>query len=196
MTTLKGSDAVRIRAVSTVILVSAALGACAVAPPRPRPFPRAVEVPVEAVPELAVYPGQGQSPAQLDRDRFECHDWAVKQTRFDPSAPRARSAMPPVRVAEPQPTGAGAVVGAITGAVLGSIVARPGSEGAGAAIGAVAGGLFGAAAEDSAQQDARASAQQQIDARAAARRATDNQGAGAYRRALSACLEGRGYTVR
>lgn len=35
--------------------------------------------------ELYVYPARGQSDADTRRDRYECHLWAVEQTRFDPS---------------------------------------------------------------------------------------------------------------
>jgi hypothetical protein len=40
-----------------------------------------------------IYPAKGQSQAQQDRDRYECHSWAVKQTGFDPSRP-PQTAMP------------------------------------------------------------------------------------------------------
>jgi hypothetical protein len=48
--------------------------------------------------QIFAYPGQGQSEEQQSRDRFECHQWSVSQTGFDPStAPplAARSAPPP-----------------------------------------------------------------------------------------------------
>jgi len=35
--------------------------------------------------DLFVYPKNGQGDEQTSRDRFECHQWAVKQTRFDPT---------------------------------------------------------------------------------------------------------------
>jgi hypothetical protein len=35
--------------------------------------------------ELYVYPARGQTDDQAQRDRYECHLWAVDQTRFDPS---------------------------------------------------------------------------------------------------------------
>jgi Family of unknown function (DUF6515) len=35
--------------------------------------------------EIFVYPAQGQSAEQTDRDRYECHMWAVSQTGVDPS---------------------------------------------------------------------------------------------------------------
>jgi hypothetical protein len=38
--------------------------------------------------ELLIYPAAGQSPQQLDRDRYECHRWAVQQTGFDPASAR------------------------------------------------------------------------------------------------------------
>ncbi len=51
--------------------------------------------------QLFVYPTKGQSPERQNRDRYECHAWAVQQTGFDPSnlqlaqAP-ATAAPPPV----------------------------------------------------------------------------------------------------
>jgi hypothetical protein len=45
--------------------------------------------------ELMVYPKNGQSADQQGRDKFECHQWAVSQTGYDPTtgsaAPAARS---------------------------------------------------------------------------------------------------------
>lgn len=34
---------------------------------------------------LFVYPAEGQSEEQLRQDRYECHEWAVRQTGFDPT---------------------------------------------------------------------------------------------------------------
>ncbi|HVY63817.1 MAG TPA: DUF6515 family protein [Gammaproteobacteria bacterium] len=36
--------------------------------------------------EIFVYPKEGQTDEQRDRDRYDCHLWAVNQTGFDPSA--------------------------------------------------------------------------------------------------------------
>jgi len=36
--------------------------------------------------ELFVYPSEGQSDEQRDRDRYECYVWAAGQTGFDPAA--------------------------------------------------------------------------------------------------------------
>ena len=37
--------------------------------------------------DLIVYPKNGQTPQQLGKDKFECHNWAVGQTGFDPTKP-------------------------------------------------------------------------------------------------------------
>jgi len=36
--------------------------------------------------KLFVYPRKGQSQAQQDNDRYECHKWATDQTNYDPTA--------------------------------------------------------------------------------------------------------------
>ena len=35
--------------------------------------------------QMFIYPKNGQSQHQEDKDRFECHSWAIQQTGFDPS---------------------------------------------------------------------------------------------------------------
>lgn len=164
-----------------LILATAVLAGCATPPPR-----RSVEV--REPPRVYVYPRQGQSPAQMDRDRYECHVWAAKESGFDPS----RHAAPPysrVRV-EPAPSSNQAVAaGAVTGAVVGAAVAGHGDAGKGAVIGAVAGGMLGAAVASG--QDAEAARIEQANR---GPRREGREGAG-YRRALTACLDGRGYSV-
>jgi hypothetical protein len=50
----------------------------------------------EVLPQQAfVYPSRGQSPQQQQKDEFDCHQWAIQQTGFDPSNPRQASAPPP-----------------------------------------------------------------------------------------------------
>lgn len=46
--------------------------------------------------DVIAYPAAGQRPEQLDRDRYECHRWAVQQTGFDPAT---ASYAPPAQVA-------------------------------------------------------------------------------------------------
>jgi hypothetical protein len=36
--------------------------------------------------DVFVYPKEGQTDDQRDRDRYECYTWAVDQTHFDPSS--------------------------------------------------------------------------------------------------------------
>jgi hypothetical protein len=38
-----------------------------------------------------VYPRNGQSEEQTAQDRYECHQWAVEQTGFDPTQGEAQS---------------------------------------------------------------------------------------------------------
>jgi hypothetical protein len=153
-----------------------------VAPPPPPPAP------------VYVYPAQGQSPEQTDRDKYECHMWAVQQTGEDPSRPGASTYERVVVQSAPVP-GSGAIAGAIGGAILGSIIAGPRAAGAGLLLGGATGAVVGSAAEASANANANAQAQQaqaQVNAEAAAQA---RQRADAYRRAVSTCLQGRGYTV-
>lgn len=134
--------------------------------------------------QLFIYPQKGQSPEQQQQDRFECHQWAVQQTGFDPVT--AAGAAPPPPPAAPT---TGAVRGAARGAALGAVGgAIAGSPGRGAAIGAGTGALFGTMRRN--DQIRQSQAQQAASAQQA------NQQVAAYNRALAACLTGRGYTVQ
>jgi hypothetical protein len=141
-------------------------------------------LPAESSPTLAsdvyFYPQRGQSPAQQDRDRFDCYAWASHESGFDPSAagPHARNA----RVIAAPPPNADAAVGALTGGALGAALGR--SVG-GAALGAIAGGLIGASSD--------AARAETLNRLTSAEGATS--GADAYRHAMAACLAGRGYSV-
>jgi uncharacterized protein YcfJ len=150
--------------------------------------------------DMYVYPAKGQSEQQLSNDRYECHRWAVAETGFDPTD--IGEAGPPRAVRVPVPenkaagaTEKGALAGAIAGAVLGHGDDRFKNAVIGAAVGAAAGGAVEANGEMNAQEKARDEARERTEdfqrtkAEKAMRRAN-------YRRALTACLEGRGYTVR
>lgn len=176
----------------TLLIVSTlSLGACASHPPAVRSAPAAAPPPST---QVYFYPTKGQSPAQQDRDRYECYSWASKQTQFDPSQPQ----LPPhqrLEVVPQPPIGHDTVSGAFTGAVLGAAVSHHGRSAEGAVIGAIAGTLLGAAS-DAARQEQAERIQERHDRRAAHAAAHTEQQASAYRRAMGACLEGRGYTVR
>jgi hypothetical protein len=178
---------------------AAALTACVTAPLPPRraaralPAPAPAPAPVNPV-KVYFYPTQGQSEEQQDRDRYDCHVWAVKQTGFDPSqhiTPREeRATVVPAR-------SPGETVGtaAVVGAVIGAAIAGPGNAGRGAVVGAMVGTAAGsaAAADDQAAANAANTASARRHARGAGRY---EQEAADYRRAMSACLTGRGYSVR
>lgn len=110
------------------------------------------------------YPNAGQTEAQQGQDRYECHQWAVAQSGFDPSAapplpaPTAAAPPPPPSGYSDQPPpqqssgggflgignggmfkGGGMLGDAATGAALGAAGgAIAGNTGKGAAIGALA----------------------------------------------------------
>jgi len=138
--------------------------------------------------EMFIYPTKGQSPDQQNRDRYDCHTWAVQQTGFDPTKPQ--TAQPPPPQQAPQ---GGVVRGAARGAAVGAVGgAIAGDAGKGAAIGAATGGLIGGMRRRD-QQAQQAQAQQQY---AQQQQAALSQQQAGYNRALGACLEGRGYTVK
>lgn len=144
-------------------------------------------------PDTTVYfhPTRNQPSEQQDRDKYECHMWAVQQSGFDPSSPTAPPHLRTVMVAGPPP-GAGVAVGAATGAVVGAAVSRPWEAGSGALFGAVAGAVIGGIAESAATEQAREQAAANANN---ARAAAIERQASNYRRAMTACLEGRGYSV-
>jgi hypothetical protein len=174
---------------ASLLLATLALGACV--GPQVLEEPPAATVPPLPDTRVYVYPTAGQSDAQMERDRYECHVWAVKQTGFDPSSPQVAPHQRVQVIAGPPP-GANAVAGAATGAILGAAVSRPRDAGAGLLLGAVAGAIIGSAADNARAQQA-----------AALERRADNQPyydldqqATNYRRALSACLQGRQYSIK
>ena len=122
---------------------------------------------------LEIVPQRGQSSDQLRRDRYECHNWAVDETSSVPAAAPA----PDAGADKAERTARilnGAALGAALGGLIRSVQHKDPSNGllAGAAVGAAVGAATGRAREPSVSA------------------AEDD-----YLRALSACLEGRGYRV-
>ena len=144
--------------------------------------------------EVFFYPNRGQLAEQQDRDSYECYLWAVKQTGYDPSMPNLAPHHRVTVVPEPPP-GTGTAVGAVTGAILGAAAASRHNTAEGVLVGAMAGAMFGTAA-DLARQERAEDIQAYYDRKTNQSIAETERRAGQYRRALSACLEGRGYTVR
>jgi len=179
----------RVAIFATATLAAVLCGCVTPPPPRPQPPPPPVQTNIYA------YPMNGQTAEQQDRDRYDCYQWAIQQTGFDPSSP----SIPPHEriqvVGGPPavPPGAGVATGAVTGAVLGALVSRPRDAGAGALIGAVLGGVLGGVAE-SAQDQQAAQANTVVVQRQ--QTAQLERKAGDFKRAAGACLEARGYSVR
>src|SRR5258708_26817970 len=130
------------------VALTVLLAAC-VTPP-----PRTYAVPAPPPQRVYVYPANGQSPDQTERDRYECHVWAVQQTGVDPSRADA-SAYERVIVQPANPPGSGTVAGVIGGAIIGSIIGGPRNAGAGAIIGGATGAVIGSAPDRNAQPQAR-----------------------------------------
>lgn len=177
-----------------LLLVGVSLVLASCAQPAYTVRPSAAPPPPPPPVTVYFYPTQGQTPAQQDRDRYECHRWAVKQSGYDPGQPQLAPHQR-VQVQSATPPGADVAAGAITGAVVGSMLTYPHDRGQGLVFGAITGAMLGAASEQAKQQQA-AQIQQQYDANEAQRYAVLERHARDYRRAMSACLEGRGYTVQ
>jgi hypothetical protein len=142
--------------------------------------------------DFIIYPAKGQSNQQMEKDKFECYSWAKGQSGFDPMETPRATAPPPPKQAQ-STTAGGAAKGAVGGGLLGlGIGAIAGNAGKGAAIGAVSGAAIGGVRSHR-QQKQDEQAQQQW----AQQQANQyQQKRSAYNRAYSACLEGKGYTVK
>ena len=122
---------------------------------------------------------RGQSAELARRDRYECHNWAVAQTgQAPPAAP----------VAAPPDAGKGdlkherigrAIVGATIGGTIGSLFGDWHDANENILAGAAAGAAIGAATAGAGRKS----------------EPPPPEGPSDYLRALTACLEGRGYSV-
>jgi glycine zipper 2TM protein len=152
------------------------------APPPPPPPP---------VSQVYAYPLHGQTPEQQDRDHYECSTWATQQTGFDPSAPGVPPHDRVQVVSAGPPPGTNTAIGAVAGAIIGAAIAPRWQAAPAALAGAVVGGAIGSSADAANAQNTRTVVV--ADRRAAA---AEEQQAWAYRRAISACLDARGYSVK
>lgn len=184
----------------TLLLLGTMLTGCASYEPLPR-YEQTVTYPARELPSPQVYfyPAAGQSSAQQDRDRYECHVWAVNQTGFDPGNRRSQRSLQVESVAEPEianASGEGAAVGAVTGALLGAAVSRPRHAGEGALLGAIAGAVIGAVSDAERQERADAVQQRYVQRNSNRYNTRLERQIEDYRRAMSACLAGRNYEVQ
>ncbi|HEV2229860.1 MAG TPA: glycine zipper 2TM domain-containing protein [Steroidobacteraceae bacterium] len=171
--------------------VAVVLAGCVETPP-PRPvYDTPPPPPPPPISQVYAYPLHGQTPQQQDRDHYECSTWATQQTGFNPSAP----GVPPHErvevVSAAPPPGTNTAIGAVAGAILGAAIAPSWQAAPAALAGAVVGGAIGSTADAANAQATRTVVVQ--DRRAAA---AQEQQALSYRRAISACLDARGYSVK
>ena len=149
---------------------------------------------ISAITQIYFYPNNGQSNEQQSRDHYKCYNWAVEQTGFDPSA----SSIAPeqrVRVVPMPPPGHDTIAMSIAGAVLGALIGGPHHAVEGALIGSTYGAMAGATSDISRQESAR-QMEEAYQNRNQARDLHKERKALQFRRAMSACMEGRGYTVK
>jgi hypothetical protein len=132
---------------------------------------------------LFIYPQKEQTPQQQAGDENACYSSAKQQTGIDPTAPP-----PAPQQADKKNGGAikGAAGGAAGGAAVGAIAADAGT---GAAIGATAGAVRGRRQQKKANKQAEQQAQQQGQAQ-------QQQTLDTFRRAFSACIDAKGYSVK
>jgi hypothetical protein len=134
---------------------------------------------------LYVFPSNNQTKEVQDADEMACYNWAKEQSGIDPINPPQVEA----QQVDTSPDGTAvrsAARGAAAGAAIGAIA---GDAGKGAAIGAAAGGMGGIRAKrvgDAQQQ------QQNVQSATAQEQAMMDS----FKKAFTACMEGKGYTVK
>jgi len=149
--------------------------------------------------EMYAFPSAGQTPEQQSKDESECYQWAVTNAGVDPfevqkqQAAEAQQAQAAQQQASEVGKGAGAR-GAVRGAAAGALIGEIADDdaGKGAAYGAAAGVLAGRRRGHEAQQEA----QQQVQGQAQQAQQASQQQLGNFKKAFSACLEGKKYLVK
>ena len=177
--------------VSSLALVAGATFAQAPAATPAVPASAAPPSPAQAL-GMIVFPAQNQTKEQQLGDEQACYGWAIENTGIDPAKVKANpdsAAKAAGARMDSAATGAavgGAARGAAGGAVIGAIT---GDAGEGAAVGAVVGAVGGRRAKKQAVRQAEAAGAAQAQQQA-------QQLIDTHKKAMSACLEGKGYTIR
>ena len=138
-----------------------------------------------AIAEPVAYPAKGQSSDQQNRDEYECHQWAQNETGVDPVALAEQA----TASSKPDSQGRSGLGSGLSGAGIGAMRgAASGEPGEGALHGAGMGRLLSVIRsrrqmekqkEEASTKDSALHAQLEK-----------------YDRAYTACLTGRGYTVK
>jgi|OpeIllAssembly_1097287.scaffolds.fasta_scaffold32495_1 hypothetical protein len=144
------------------------------------------------------FPQAGQKPEQQSQDETACYSWAVQNTGTDPFDLQKKAAQQQQQTAQAteQAKSAGegtgvktAARGAAGGALIGAIA---GDAGTGAAIGAATGAVAGRRRK----KEAEAQATQQTQAQGQQAQKVTAQQMDNFKKAFSACLEGKKYLVK
>jgi hypothetical protein len=170
----------RVRRTAAAFLVALALPAWAQKPQdtRQAAAPGTVPGPARAV-GLYVFPQKGQDARKQNADEGQCYADARDRTGIDPETARPGPGAPTdARRTQRRSTVGGAGLGAGIGSAAGN-------AGAGAAIGGAAGLIRG-------RRQAQSEEAQSRNAAAAQHR----QEVDAFKRAMTSCLEARGYSVK
>ena len=161
------------------------------AAPAPAPAMAAAPMPSQSL-GMIVFPAQNQTKEQQLADEQACYVWANQQTGIDPAKVKANpdsAAKAAGAKMDSAATGAavgGAARGAAGGAAIGAITG--GDAGEGAAVGAAVGAVAGRRAKKQAVRQAEQQGAAQAQAQAAALIDT-------FKKAMTVCLQGKGYTV-
>jgi hypothetical protein len=169
-----------------VVLVCVA-SACAGAQATQAAQPASVTASLNKSLGVYVFPAKSQTPEQQSVDEQACYSWAVQQSGVDPLNMTPTQAQP----VDKSPDGSvvkGAAVGAVGGAIVGGIVHPYHHHGGAAAAGAMVGAMAGAASKS------KKDAQKEQQAKQAAA-ATDKAKIDSFKKAYTACLQGKGYSV-
>jgi hypothetical protein len=165
--------------VAAFLLMSAAVSTVALGQAAPTP---GLTTPAQSV-GLYVFPQKEQTPAVQQEDEGACYGAAKTASGVDPANPKPAN----VQVQEGSGGGVrGAARGAAGGAAIGAIA---GDAGTGAAAGAAVGVVRGARGQKQANEQAQAQA-----AAHAAQVQQDQMNS--FKRAMTACLESRNYSVK
>lgn len=149
---------------------------------------------------MYVYPKNHQSAELQLRDENECYASAKQNSGVDPQAPQQPSGSEQQQAGQSAGKGApkgGTVAGSAKGAAGGAAIgAIAGDAGQGAAIGATVGAVAGRRKQKKAEKTAKQQAAQQQEQAKAQATAQNQASLDSFKRAFSACMDARGYSVQ
>ena len=149
------------------------------------------------------YPSAGQSIEQMETDKFDCHNWSVAQSDFDPT----RDHSPEPVTYTPPPTKSGgsadrsdgqnAARGGARGAAMGAVVT--GNPVTGVVVGSATSVLFGKKKrknKEKEEEDWQQQHQQQQQLQQQETQQYVQEGTESYRGAYLACMTSKKYSVK